>query len=201
MALSTRGLRWMGLAALIGGVIWAGGSAIPNTGPPFEIVWAVSSTPLCFLGVLGFYLQQRQRVGRVGSMGLRALLAGFACSLIATPVLTIFREDNVVGGVFAILGGALLIPFGFLLIGFGVRIPYRGVMLAVGLLLVARMMVPYAWLLSQGLNRQAGLVTSLLWAIGLAVIAYAMWSESRPAPSRGTEALGITDRVQRSSPA
>jgi hypothetical protein len=203
MAISTSQLRWMGLCAALPLFMWVSsgvaaisvsGDVVINTEGTFErIVWAISSV-LWFLGALGFYLQERQRVGKVGSTGLIFLLADFTCSLIATPVLLIFGESNIVGGIFAILAWPLLIPIGLLLIGLGVRIPNRGVMLAVTLVLAARMLPHWAGLANPDVfpwtsilfTKYAGFVTQLLWAVCLAIIGYAMWSGSRTSSAQAT---------------
>ena len=179
MTISIGRMRSMGLAAVLGGLVWIGGSVV-DPGRTFEAVYVIASMLLCVIGVFGFYVQQRPRARRVGVIGLTMLLGGFAFSLVAVSVAELVRESHPVAGIFGILSWPLLIPLGFFFVGLGVPIRYRFVLLGVGALLLLR---PVGSALTNAFPRTEFLFsnvgTGLLWAIGLAVIGYAVVSGTR----------------------
>ena len=187
MTISMGRLRGMGLAAVLGGVVWTGGSLIPDAGRAFEVVYVIGSMLLCVVGVFGFYVQQRPRAGRLGSIGLMMLLGGFTFSLIAVTVAELVRENHPVAGVFGILSWPTLIPLGFLFVGLGISIRYRSVLLGVAVFQILGLLRPVGSALkkvfppAEVLFSNVG--TGVLWAIGLAVIGYAVVSGTRVHPT------------------
>lgn len=188
MTISMGRMRGMGLAAVLGGIVWTLGSFIPGTGRMFEIFYVIGSMLLCAVGVFGFYLQQRPSAGRVGAIGLLMLLGGFTFSLIAVSVAELVSESHPVAGILGILAWPLLIPLGFLFVGLGISIRYRHMVLAVGALLVLGITpvgsaLKGAFAPAEFLFSNAG--TGVLWAIGLVIIGYAVVSGTRvrPAPN------------------
>ena len=178
MTISTGKMRGLGLAAVLGGLVWTIGSLMPDRGHVFEAGYVIGSMFLCSLGVFGFYVQQRPSAGRVGAIGLFALLAGFILSLIAVSVSELVSEKHVVAGILGILAWPILIPFGFFLVGLGISMRYRFVVLAVGALLIIGITpvrsLKNVFAPAELLFSNVG--TGVLWAIGLIVIGAAVVS-------------------------
>ena len=204
MAISVRQMRWMGLCAVLGGVLMVGenlegvvfgpiGRVYTSetswhlAGTAGAIVWGlgVLSMFLSILGVVGLYLRQRTRANKAGSAGFILLVAGFAGIITGSAVAMTFAEGRTVDVVASILviPGTFMIPPAFLLLGFGMPSPSRRLPLLFGWYFVVRMVF---FLAARGLGRREvpvglGIATDILLGLGLAVIGYSIWSGTRVA--------------------
>ena len=153
MAISVRQMRWMGLCALLGGALMAGGNLVdavlghPGRVYTSDTAWHLAGTVgtvlmsggavvmlLCSLGVVALYVQQRGRAGKAGSAGFTLILTGFACILTGIAIGAIFGVSGGFGVLLNILviPGTLMIAPGFLLLGMGMPNPFRRVPLILG---------------------------------------------------------------------
>jgi len=160
MGISVGQMRWMGLCAMLGGALMAGGNLVDVAlGHPARVYTSETSwrlegaaaklmpavgavlTLLCVLGVIALYVQQRGRAGKTGSAGFIVLLTGFASFIAGLVVAAIFGGSGGFGvllNVLLIPAELFLIPLGFLLLGIGMRGPLRRVPLILGWYLVAQ---------------------------------------------------------------
>ena len=168
MTASAKQIRWMGLCALLGGALMAGGNLVDVVlGHPGRVytsesswhlagragtlamVMGIAVTLLCVLGVIGLYMKERKHAGSTASAGFILLLAGFACMVAVGAVAAIFGVDGGFGvliNVLALPAALLMIPLGFLLLGLGMPSPMRRVPLILGWFLVAKVALAFTGL-------------------------------------------------------
>jgi len=130
-------VRWGGLAAMLGGVMWVfKGGAIMLTGEQPPVVFG-AALPLFAAGLVGLHARLGGRGGRLGKTGLLLAYAALSSALVALVGLTLAparwvpNEDSV----------TLLTPF-IVLAGFG---PFVGlVLLGIATLRVKAMPAPWS---------------------------------------------------------
>ena len=117
--------RWMGLAGLAGGLLWAiyllslmqrsRTDGIPSWGLVVPVVVAA----LLLTGLVGFLTSYRERLGRKGAIGVSLLIASMASFFLANTLLGALPAGtgrNILGYVLSI--GFVILPIpGFILIG------------------------------------------------------------------------------------
>jgi hypothetical protein len=197
MALSPGQIRWMGLAGLVGGVIWAGTFLVSlDLGTVVRGYGHIVLSVLFIIGLLGFYAQHGERANNVGRAGFVLLLTSFVA----------WSALNVLGTVFGASGQALvlnllgvawvfLLPPGFLLLGIGLKGPARAVPLAIGCVFTAWLLVPrslYAHYFPSVTNwnrgdTPTGLTAFFLMGVGFALMGYTVF---RNAPSKAPRRTG-----------
>ena len=146
MALSPRQIRWMGLAGVLGGVLWAGGFLVPLEPGTVWLGYAYLAVSILFIvGLVGFYAHQRERANKVGRAGFALLLTSFVASFAMGVLDTVF---GVSGRALAMnllaVTWVFLLPPGFFLLGIGLKGAARGVPLAIGCAFMAWLVVPSA---------------------------------------------------------
>ena len=188
--LARRQTRWMGLAGLLGGILWAGRYLMPVE--PATAVRAyghIGMSILFIAGLTGFYAQQRGRAGWAGKAGFAflytSLVAWFAVNFLGT-VFAVGDQTLVMN----LLGVAFALPLGpgFLLLGLGLNGPARVVPLAIGCafaawVLVPRVLTPYFPAVANW-NRgdsPLGIAVFFLMGIGLALMGYSVFRSTAPA--------------------
>ena len=192
VAISSGQMRWMGLCALLSGALMVGTRLVEivvglerTSIMANSVVWAL----LSILGVLGLYAQHRGDAGKAGSAGFILSLAGWACVLTGSAVSVVAIIFGLSGGfsVVAILlnlGWVVMIPLGLLLLGIGLPSPSRRVPLGVGCYLMAQVPLLLAVRalpdpFSSASILFGGDVSSVVLALGVAGIGYAVWSGTR----------------------
>lgn len=195
MALSVRQIRWMGLCGLLGGILWAGNALTMPAKPSVVLGYGhIALSMLFIVGLLGFYAHQRDRAGKVAKAGFILLFTSFLA----------WSALNVLGTGFGVDGGtllmnllgvafALLLAPGFLLLGIGLKGPIRRVPLAIGIVFLARFLLPQVGLLHYfpsaasffGIrgDSPAGITVFFLMGIGLALMGYSVFRNAAPVPS------------------
>jgi len=130
---TSRQMRWMGLAGLVGGLLWAidlltllvrRRNDFPTT---FDRVVPVVIAALLLTGLLGFLTIYRERIGRKGTIGVSLLIASMASFFLANTLLAVLPPGagrNIFGVVVSIGFAILPIP-GFVLIGLALKGPAR----------------------------------------------------------------------------
>ena len=194
LQLSARQTRWMGLCGVLGGMIWVSDLLyfMPNapTSPARGYVGLAYSLML-IVGLLGFWVQDRGRLGRVATAGALLVLTSlvsFFLMLFLGTVLGVSGKTllmNVMG-----LAFVFLLPPGFILLSIGLRGATRVVPLVIvaGFLawtFLPRLLAPYypsaaAWG-GRG-DSPLGVTFFLLVAVGLAFTGYSVFRDS----ARGT---------------
>ena len=180
-------MRWMGLAGIAGGVIWAGRYVIPlDPGSVARAYGHIALSLLFIAGLAGFYLQQ-------GVGATRTAKAGFTCLFLS---LGAWSALNILGTVFGVddgalvmnvLGLAFVLPMapGFLLLGIGLRGWARSVPLTVGAAFVAWLLAPR--LLSAYFPVMAtwnrgdsplGVLVFFLMGVGVAAIGFSVFRQA-----------------------
>ncbi len=128
---TTRQTRWMGLAGLAGGLLWAiyllslmqrnRSDGVPSWGLVAPVVVAV----LLLAGLMGFLASHRERLGPKGAIGVSLLIASMASFLLANTLLGALPAGtgrSLLGAVLAVGFAILPIP-GFALIGLALKGP------------------------------------------------------------------------------
>lgn len=192
MTVSVRQIRWMGLVGMVGGMLWAGRYLVPVELEPGQVVRGYGHLALSVLlvvGLVGFYAQERERVGKAGKAGFVLVFT----SLLAWSALLVLwllgvGEDTVVMGLLALAFAFLLAP-GFLLLGLGLKGPTRGVPLAIGTVMLVLWLLPRASLLHYlpsvaaflyGGNSPPG---AFLMGIGLTLMGYSVYRNAAGPPA------------------
>jgi hypothetical protein len=192
MAFSVRQIRWMGLVGMGGGILWAGRYFVPVALEPERAVRGYGHLALSVLlvvGLVGFYAQQRDRVGKAGKAGFVLLFTSF----LAWPALLILfvfgvEENTLVMGVLALAFAFLLAP-GFLLLGLGLKDHTRAVPLAIGTVMFVLWLLPRAALVHYfplaaaflyGGNSPPG---AFLMGIGLTLMGYSVFRKAAAPPA------------------
>jgi hypothetical protein len=192
MAFSVRQIRWMGLVGMVGGILWAGRYLVPVELEPGRAVRGyghIALSVLLVVGLVGFYAQQRDRVGKAGKAGF-VLLFTSLLAWSALLVLWVFGvgEDTLVMGLLALAFAFLLAP-GFLLLGLGLKGQTRGVPLAIGTVMFVLWLLPRASLLHYfpsaaaflyGGNSPPG---AFLMGIGLTLMGYSVFRKAAAPPA------------------
>jgi len=125
--------RWMGLAGLTGGLLWAiyllslmqrsRTDEIPSWGLVVPVVVAA----LLLTGLVGFLASYRERLGRKGAIGVSLLIASMASFFLANTLLGALPAGtgrNVLGVVLSV--GFVILPIpGFILLGLALKGPAR----------------------------------------------------------------------------
>ncbi|MGQ0735413.1 MAG: hypothetical protein ACT4QD_17390 [Acidobacteriota bacterium] len=182
MALSPRQIRWMGLAGVLGGVVWAGSLVVNvDAGTVVRGYGHIALSILFIVSLLAFYAQQGPRAHKAGRAGFVLLLAAFVAWLAVNVLGTVFGASDS-GLTMNLLAGTwvFLQPPGFLLLGLGLKGAARGVPLAIGCAFTAWLVVPhslYAHYFPSVTNwnrgdTPIGLTVFFLMGIGLALMGY-----------------------------
>ncbi|HUF51963.1 MAG TPA: hypothetical protein VMN60_14155, partial [Longimicrobiales bacterium] len=160
MSVSPKQMRWLGLSALVGGVLLAGSTLLDellgNPGRVYtsETSWHVEG-PMAVIGpivgalmmalfiggIAGLYVANRHDAGKVARAGFMMLAAAFALPMAGFVMSVILPLD----GGFSILFNLLIVPpwvvlmpLGFLLLGIGLPTPIRRVPLVLGIFLTTK---------------------------------------------------------------
>ena len=129
LQLTSRQTRWMGLAGLAGGLLWAiyFFSLMLRERSGFPGAWdrVVPLVVAVFLltGLVGFLTTYRERIGRKGTVGVSLLIASMASYLLANTLLGALPAGtgrNLFGWALSI--GVVILPIpAFVLIGFALK--------------------------------------------------------------------------------
>ena len=192
MALSQGQIRWMGLAGVLGGVLWAGTFLVPlDPGAVVRGYGHIALSILFIAGLLAFYAHQRERANRAGRVGFAVLLASFVAWFAMNVLGTVFGVDGrtLAMNVLA-LTWVFLLPPGFVLLGIGLKGAARVVPLAIGCAFLAWLLVPRS-LYTQyfpsvtNWNRgdtPIGLTVFFLMGIGVALMGLTAFRNGAPPP-------------------
>jgi len=186
MALSPGQTRWMGLAGVLGGVLWAGTFLVPlDLGTVVRGYGHIVLSILLIVGLLGFYAHQRERASKAGRVGFALLLTSFVAWLALNVLGTVFGvSDQALAMNLLAAIWVFLLPPGFVLLGFGLRGAARGVPLTIGCAFMAWLVVPralYAHYFPSVTNwnrgdTPIGLTVFFLMGIGVALMGFtALW--------------------------
>jgi len=131
---TSRQTRWMGLAGLAGGLLWAINLVTLILGRRIDspIAWGLSVVPalaaaLLLTGLVGFLASYHERIGRKGTIGASLLIASMASYLLANTLLGALPAGtgrDIFGALLGIGFAILPIP-GFILIGLALKGPAR----------------------------------------------------------------------------
>lgn len=190
-------IRWSGLAAMVGGALWAvtplrepvfGGGGLPGD-PAFRpynfvlVAIAVLLTAgLLTAGLLGLHASHKRRYGRLGMAGVGVTFIGYALLFFGSIPAVVFGEDGPTGFVRAgqDLGflGALLSGVGAILLG--VALWRKSVAPRLGsLLLIMALPVGIIGVIlvsAVGLVDIAGLPLTVLYGGAWVLLGGALWS-------------------------
>lgn len=129
LQLTSRQTRWMGLAGLAGGLLWAVYffSLMLRERSGFPAAWdrVVPLVVAVFLltGLVGFLAAYRERIGRKGTVGVALLIASMASYFLANTLLGVLPAGtgrNLFGWGLSI--GVVILPIpGFILIGLALK--------------------------------------------------------------------------------
>lgn len=131
---TSRQTRWMGLAGLAGGLLWAINLVTLIVGRRIDspIAWGLSVVPalaaaLLLTGLVGFLESHRERIGRKGAIGASLLIASMASYFLANTLLGALPAGpgRSIFGVALGVGFAILPIPGFILIGLALKGPAR----------------------------------------------------------------------------
>ena len=199
-------IRWSGLAAMFGGVLWSlSWILVSFTEDGTRSVLGLSErgwrtvllNPAMLLFVAGLVAFRAKQAGRSGKLGK----AGFAVCLISVGAMLVgnvveFWVSELFYGTqqsgWAMMGvGFMLLPVGLLLFGvatFKAKVFSgwrRAVPLGFGLTLVLLILIMMAVILLTGSQTQEGLLGAMLLsiAVGWTALGYALWSETTGLPA------------------
>jgi len=196
---SAKHIRWSGLLAMVGGVIWTGSWILSHFTEDCtravlglsECGWSRMRDPamLFFMaGLVGFYARQAGKTGKLGKTGFIIGLAGLGTMLIGNviefwvgallyaDVPGEFKPTDHLGWAIVIVG-FVVVSIGFILLGVAtlrakVLPGWRG-----ALPLIIGLMITSGMLLAFGIG-EAGLVISFLsFGLGWLVLGYVLWSD------------------------
>ena len=184
---SAKLIRWSGLLAIAGGVIWTA-SWILNwfTRDATRAVLGLSErgwrrmldpAMLFFMaGLAGFYARQAGKTRKLGKTGFIISLAGLGTMLIGNLIEVGFKPTDHLGWAMEIVGFVVM-PIGFILLGVATLrakvLPgwRRPLPLIIGLMITSGMLLVF------GIG-EAGLVISFLsFGLGWLVLGYVLWSD------------------------
>lgn len=141
LQLSPRQMRWLGLSGVAGGLYWITSMLVlfprRGAGPRTEreFIGAGVFSLLLILGLFGFLAQQREHIGRKGTIGVYLLIAALASFFLLNMLGTLpaFADGSIV---LAILSVAfVLLPIaGFIALGLALRGAQRVASFAVAIL-------------------------------------------------------------------
>lgn len=124
LRITPRHTRWMGLAGLTGGLLWAiwlvGHMQRSRTdGPPTWGFLGPVGVGLLLAGLIGFLASYRERLGRAGTIGASLVTAGLTCYFLAYSLGGWLLHDPIL----SLLGaGFVFLPIlGFVLLGLALR--------------------------------------------------------------------------------
>lgn len=169
-------IRWSGLAAMLGGILWIATIAITATkpehsrrGPEGFIALLLAGLLLIGLGVVGIYFRQRDSAGRLGTVAVVLTVMGLAITVLGRVAVDIGLVPALVfqiGLLLFVLGTVL-----FVVSIFTANVMPRG---AASLLVIFNFGDERIWL---------GTLFGAAWIW----LGYALWSGSPPAepPARG----------------
>lgn len=178
---SAKLIRWSGLLAMVGGVIWTGSwilKAQDRLDVPAAIhTGAVLALMLFFMaGLAGFYARQAGKTRKLGKTGFIISLAGLGTMLIGNLIEVGFKPTDHLGWAMEIVGFVVM-PIGFILLGDATLrakvLPgwRRPLPLIIGLMITSGMLLVF------GIG-EAGLVISFLsFGLGWLVLGYVLWSD------------------------
>ncbi len=193
---SAKLIRWSGLLAMVGGVIWTGSgilnwfAAQDRLEVPAAIhTGAVLGLMLFFMaGLAGFYARQAGKTRKLGKTGFIISLAGLGTmlignlievwggSLLYAVVPGEFKPTDHLGWAMEIVG-FVVVSIGFILLGVATLrakvLPgwRRALPLIIGLMITSGMLLAF------GIG-EAGLVISFLsFGLGWLVLGYVLWSD------------------------
>jgi hypothetical protein len=183
-------IRWSGLAAILGGVLWIAGAIQTGFKPrgcmgdecvfmplresgPIDIVLLYVAMLLLAVGVAGLVIYTRNagRFGRLGWMGLVASVIGVAVVIISDLVGAVFfGGDDIPLRPFFVIPGGLALIVGILLLGITI-LRARMLPLSVAVLLVV------GTLAMLGVNDQNSQVfLAIPFGIAWVAVGYVLWS-------------------------
>lgn len=184
--------RWGGLAAMVGGVLWAvtplresvlGGGALPGhpVFRPYNLALMVIAA-LLTAGLLALHERYGGSYGRLGTAGMVVTLAGYALLFFGSvPAVLLTREarDFIRFGQDAGFFGALLSLIGALLLGIALRRAGVASRLGAWLLIVALPvgLVGVVLLSGLGFEDTAGLPWTVLYGAAWAVLGNELWAQ------------------------
>lgn len=196
MQTSSSLIRWSGLAAMVGGVLWTASNIIHASKPRGCIADECAFRPMRESGILDGILfllallffavgavalmiraRQAGRFGRLGSIGVVTAMTGVALLVIASLIQTIAFNGDFRLMPYFVIPGALALIVGFLLLGIAVL---RAKVLPrwVALLLII------GSLTMLGFNEQnAQTLMAIPFGIAWTAVGYTLWSEG-DAPAR-----------------
>ena len=191
--MSSSFIRRGGLAAMVGGVLWA---LTPLREPllggryPGDPVFRPYNFVLLFIavllavGLLAFHARYKQSYGRLGTVGVFVTFGGYALMFFGSLPAVLFSSEGLRGlvRVGQDLGflGALVAGVGALLLGVALR-QARAVLRGAALLLVISLpvgLVGTTVMATVGLEDSAGLPLTVLYGGAWAILGYHLWSEA-----------------------
>ena len=208
--MSSNLIRWSGLLALLGGVLWTAtwilvAFTAEGTGDVFgfsERGWRtllLNPAMLFFMaGLVGFHAKQTGRSESIGKSGFVICLLGLGTMLLGN-IIEFWVSELFYGTQFpgwAMMGvGFLLLPIGLLLFGIGTLKARvfsgwrRAVPFGFGLILALLILSGVALILLSGSRSQEGFLRAVLSSIaaGWAVLGYAIWSDKDKGASRSDQ--------------
>ena len=199
-------IRWSGLAAMFGGVLWTLSwilvsftedgtrSVLGLSERGWRTVLLNPAMLLFMAGLVGFHAKQAGRPGKLGKAGVAVCLISVGAMLVGNMVefwvSELFYGTQQPG--WAIMGiGFMLLPVGFLLLGvatFKAKVFSgwrRAVPLGFGLTLVLLILIMMSVMLLTGSQTQEDLLSVMLLsiAVGWTALGYALWSETSGLPA------------------
>ena len=192
MAFSPGQIRWMGLAGVLGGVLWAGTFVVPlDPGTVVRGYGHIALSVLLIAGLLAFYAHQREEVSRTGRAGFVLLLSSFMAWFALNVLGTVFDISGrtLAMNLLAVTWVFLLAP-GFVLLGIGLRGAARIVPLVTGCAFLAWFVVPrslYAHYFPSVTNwnrgdTPVGLAVFVLMGVGVASMGFTAFRKGAAPP-------------------
>lgn len=194
LTFSARQTRLMGLAGLIGGVVWAGRYLVTvETAPAVRAYGHIALSALFIAGLVAFYAQYHGNAGKTGKAGFALLFT----SLSAWSALNVLGTVLGIGDhtlVMNLLGVAFVLPLGpgFFLLGIGLKGPARGAPLAIACAFALWLFTPRAVLAqyfpsvtnwSRG-DSPLGVAVFFLVGVGLAAMGYSVVRSAAVTPGQ-----------------
>lgn len=189
MSLSENQIRWLGIAGMAGGILWAGRYLVPlDPGPIVRAYGHVALSILLLLGLAGIYAQQRAQAGRVARVGFALLFTSAGAWSALNVLATVFGVDDqrLIMNVLAI---AFVLPIapGFLLLTAGLRGSARAVPLVITAAFAAWYLLPQTPLIDYFPTGVAwkrgdsplGMMAFFVTGAGLAVLGYSVATSKR----------------------
>lgn len=192
---TTKLIKWSGLASVLAGVLYAFAALIHPAGEdvasilmpawvPAHILGAASAIFMLF-GFVGLYARQAEKAGWVGLTGFVLVFVGSAFlmaeefqSVVFSPIAAVkaptLIEESTNSGSIPVFGLVFLVSFALGFILFGIATMRSGVLPRwSGLVLIMGLLLTFGGQISHGV----GIIAAIVIGGSLAWMGYALWSE------------------------